>query len=280
MFVVLEGGLPATATIELGTINKLKGGMFPMYLQYSYPVPQRARFAALCAMVLCGLALGGCAQQVRMVRETPLNDFIQRSNQVDAGGYTAQIGDVLTVKFYFNPELDYNVPVRPDGKISLSLIGDVAAAGNTMQSLSTTITAAYKAHLNQPNATVILQAPAGHRVFVTGEVSLPGVFTLQGTETALSAISLAGGLNDRATFHKIFVVRRLPDGSAPMVAMLDLRKALNGSDPRQDVKLLMNDVVFVPRTGAAEADVRLKNIIWNKAPFLGTANATWNGTLK
>jgi hypothetical protein len=76
------------------------------------------------------------------------------------------------------------------------------------------------------------------------------------------------------------VVRRLPDGSAPMVAMLDLRKALNGSDPRQDVKLLMNDVVFVPRTGAAEADVRLKNIIWNKAPFLGTANATWNGTLK
>ena len=251
-----------------------------MYLQSFSQAARGARASAWCAIALCGLALCGCAQQVRVVRSTPLSDFVQRSSQLDASGYTAQVGDVLTVKFYFNPELDYDVPVRPDGKISLSLIGDVAAAGNTLQSLSATITTAYRAHLNQPNATVILRSPAGHRVFVTGEVFLPGAFTLQGTETALSAISLAGGLNDRATFHKIVVVRRLPDGSPPMVAMLDLRKALDGSDPRQDIKLYMNDIVFVPRTGSAETDVRLKNIIWGKAPFLGTANATWNGTIK
>jgi protein involved in polysaccharide export with SLBB domain len=253
--------------------------MIEMYRESAHQARWRLRAAPLITIALAALALGGCGGY-RPVRETPLGEFVQRSSQMDAGGYTAQIGDVLTVKFYFNPELDYDTPVRPDGKISLSLIGDVPAAGNTLQALSATITAAYKAHLNQPSATVILKSPSGHRVFVTGEVYLPGAYTLQGTETALSAISLAGGLNDRATFHKIVVVRRLPDGSAPMVAVLDLRKALDGSDPKQDVKLCMNDVVFIPRTGSAETDVRLKNLIWGKAPFLGTVNATWNGTIK
>ena len=225
-------------------------------------------------------SLGACASYSSVVRETPLTDFINRSNQLDANGYNVEIGDVLTVKFYFNPELDFDVQVRADGRVSLSLIGEVVAAGNTTAALSNTVTAAYKTYLNQPNATVVVKSQAGRRVFVTGEVLTPGVFGLQGNETVLSALALAGGLSDRATYGKVIVVRRLPDGSPPMVAELDLKKALNGSDPRQDVKICLNDVVWVPRTGNAQTNVVLKNLIWDKAPFAGSANATWNGTIK
>jgi protein involved in polysaccharide export with SLBB domain len=232
-------------------------------------------FALLAVLVAL---LSACAY--RPVHETPINELVDRSAHIDADGYTVQVGDVLTIRFYFNPELDYDVPVRADGAISMSLIGDVAAAGYTTPALSATITKSYRAYLNQPNATVIVKTPAGHRVFVTGEVLTPGVFTLQGNETALSAVSLAGGLTDRATFKQVVLVRRLPGSSEPMVTVLNLQKALNGSDLRQDVKLYMNDVLWVPRTGAAQSNVELRNLIWGKAPFSGSATATWNGVIK
>lgn len=229
--------------------------------------------ATLCTLVsACGT--------YHAVRATPVAQLVQRTNQLDAGGYTIQVGDVLTVKCYYNPELDFDVAVRADGKISLALIGDIQAAGTTAPALATAVTAAYRTYLNRPSASVVVKAQAGHRVFVTGEVFLPGAFTLQGTETALSALSLAGGINDRATFRKIVLVRRLPDGSPPMVAVLDLRKALDGSDPSQDVRLAMNDIIYVPRTGSAQSDVVLRNLIWGKAPFSGSASAIWNGTIK
>jgi polysaccharide biosynthesis/export protein len=229
--------------------------------------------AALCAV------LGACGTY-HAVRPTPLADLVRRTNQADAGGYTIQVGDVLTVKCYYNPELDFDATVRADGKISLALIGDVPAAGTTATALATAVTAAYRTYLNRPSASVVVKAQAGHRVFVTGEVYLPGSFVLQGTETALSALSLAGGINDRATFRKIVLIRRLPDGSSPMVAVLDLKKALDGSDPSQDVRLSMNDILYVPRTGSAQSNVVLRNLLWGKAPVFGSANATWNGTIK
>jgi polysaccharide biosynthesis/export protein len=232
------------------------------------------RFALLALVVL---SAGACAY--RPVRETPIDDFVSRSKQLDASGYTVQIGDVLTVKFYFNPELDFDVPVRSDGKISLSLIGDVVASGSTTQELSSAITAAYRTYLNQPNATVILKSPTGHRVFVTGEVNIPGLVTLQGTETVLAVLSQVGGLSDRASWTKVVLIRHLPGTPEPMVAVLDLKKALTGGDPRQDVRVCMNDILYVPRTGAAESNVVLKNLIWNKAPFSMYGSANWNGTL-
>ena len=203
---------------------------------------------------------------------------MSRSRGVDADGFTAQIGDVLTVRYYFDPELDFDALVRSDGSISLSLVGDIPAAGRKFQDLSATITDAYRKYLNQPNATVILRTPAGHRVYVTGEVNLPGVYTMQGNETALSVVASAGGLTDRGSLKKVILIRRLP-GQPVMVSALNLRSALDGRDPTQDVKIYLNDVVYVPRTGAAETNVVLKNLIWGKGPIGLEAGAIWNGTI-
>ena len=159
-----------------------------MHGHFSFQTADRSRRCKLVFIALVAVAQSACGYHA--VRETPIEEFVKRSSQLDANGYSVQVGDVLTVKFYFNPELDFDVPVRADGKVSLSLIGDVVAAGNTPQQLSATITTAYRTYLNQPNATVVIKASAGRRVFVTGEVNLPGIFGLQGTETALSAVSL------------------------------------------------------------------------------------------
>ena len=238
----------------------------------------RGLFSLWFAVVLPAL-VAGCAGY-RAVQETPVDELISQTQALQSGGYVAQIGDVLTVRFYYDPELDYDVPVRPDGRISLSLIGDVPAEGRSMAQLSSVVTEAYRVYLKQPDATVIMRSPNGHRVFVTGEVLAPGVFTLQGTETALSALSLAGGLSDRATYDQVVLIRR--QQGRETVSVLNLQRALDGSDPRQDVTIMMNDVVYVPRTGAAQSDVVLKNLIWNKAPFsmAAGATATWNGTIK
>ena len=230
------------------------------------------RIAAPLFGALVMLSLGGCAYQP--VNQTPLETVLQATDQVDAKGYLVAVGDVLTVKFYFNPELDFDVPVRQDGQISLSLIGNVQAAGHTPEDLSATVTNAYKAFLKQSAATVIVKTPAGHRVFVSGEVFLPGTYTLQGNETALSALSTAGGISTTGSYDQVVLVRRLPDHHDPMVAVLDLTKALTGADTRQDVTIRAGDVLYIPRTGNAEANVRLKNVIWGKAPISGSASAT------
>ena len=233
------------------------------------------RSAGILAMMALGIS--GCG--FHAVRTTPVGDLVARSRDIDPAGFTAQIGDVLTIRFYFDPELDFDALVRPDGAVSLSLIGDIPAAGHTFQELSTTITDAYRKYLNQPNASVILRTPAGHRVYVTGEVNFPGVFTMQGNETALSVVAAAGGLTDRGSLKKIILVRRLP-GQPAMVSVLNLRNALDGKDPLQDVKIYLNDVVYVPRTGAAETNVELRNLLWGKGPVGLTAGAIWNGTIK
>jgi len=238
-----------------------------------HEIVRRRAFAFLAAALLCGCGF-------KPVRETPLNDLIEQSAQLSAKGYRIEVGDVLTVRFYFNPELDFDVPVRPDGSISLSLIGDVAAAGHSTQDLSASITAAYKDHLNNPSATVIVRSPTGHRVFVTGEVNYPGIFGLQGTETVLSALAMAGGLGDRGSFKQIVIIRRLPEHPAPMVAVLNLKRALDGSDPRQDVRIYVNDIIYIPRTGSAQTNVVLQNLIWGKAPVSGYASVGYSGSIK
>lgn len=240
---------------------------------------KRYKFAtALLIMCVCA-ASAGCAS-FHPVVETSVDDMVRASASLQASNYLIDIGDVLTVKFYYHPELDFDVPVRADGRISLSLIGEISASQRTTDQLSTDISAAYRAHLNQPDATVVMKSASGHRVFVTGEVNIPGAFVLQGNETVLSALSLSGGLTDRATYKQVVLVRRLPKSSVPMVTVLNLRKALNGSDTQQDIRILANDIVYVPRTGSANANVALKNIIWGKAPVYGTVGAAWTGVIK
>ena len=106
--------------------------------------------------------------------------------------YVLQPGDNLDVKFYYNPELNEAVTIRPDGKISLQLIDEIPAAGLTPAQLDDTLTKAYAKQLKRPVVTVILRTFEGRKIYVGGEVGNPQVLNIPGKITALQAIINAG----------------------------------------------------------------------------------------
>jgi polysaccharide export outer membrane protein len=163
-----------------------------------------------------------------------------------------QIGDVLDVKFLMNPELDEQVIVRPDGRISTVIAQDVMAFGRTPYQLQQTLMRYYKEHLTNPKLSVIVRSYAPSRFYVLGEVLQPGEFvSVDPNITLLQAIARAGGLRNTADRDKIVVIRRR-DGKKAQVMHANFDKASEGQDLMQDVRLANRDVVFVSRMGVAD----------------------------
>jgi protein involved in polysaccharide export with SLBB domain len=213
---------------------------------------------------LVGNAAACVATAVGVSRPTPLSQFLALSRASVTQGYRFQPGDLLTTRLYFNPQLDEEVQVRPDGNISLSLIGELRAAGKTAGELSAEITKAYAQYFVKPTAVVIVRQFAGYRVFTAGELRNPGQLSLlTGAHTVLDSLANAGGVTDDGTLTHVILVRRLPEQKQPMVAELDLADAISGRDPSQDVTLMPNDLIYVPRSGAANLNLALKQYLWN-----------------
>ena len=222
------------------------------------------------------LALGGCATAVSVgVRqETPVEDVIAASSNVSKN-YQLMPGDSITVRFYFNPQLDEDLVVRSDGNISLSLIGELKAAGLTPERLSQDITNAYSKYFNRSNAVVIVRQFEQQRVFVAGEVFGPGRQNIiPGTQTVLQAIAAAGSVTDNADLEEVILVRQLPTQTEPMVTVLNLKEALSGADTRQNLNLMPNDLVYVPKSGLANANLAMHLWLLNNLNFSTSVNAS------
>ena len=115
--------------------------------------------------------------------------------------YRLIAGDKLRIEVYKDAQLSQSLQVRPDGKITLPLVGDVAAAGRTPVELRDAIGAALKDYITNPVVTVIVveAAPQVQVVYVTGEVNKPGALTLSGAPmTVIQALAMAGGFTDFA----------------------------------------------------------------------------------
>jgi polysaccharide export outer membrane protein len=229
----------------------------------SRPLPS-ARTSPLLLAVAVLLGLPGCtALSVGVSNPTPISRFIQVSQAYRSQTYRLRPGDQLTMRAYYNPQLDEDVQVRPDGNISLSLLGDIQAAGKTASELSAEITKGYAQYFVKPTAIIIVRQFTGYRVFTAGELRTPGQFSLlTGASTVLEAISASGGVTDRGTLTNVILVRHLPGQAQPMVAELDISEALSGDDPRQDVTLMPNDFVYVPRSGMADFNEALQQYIY------------------
>lgn len=127
--------------------------------------------------------------------------------------YRLQPGDVVDVRFFYNPELnEQNVQIRPDGRISLQLVGDVQFAGKTAEELSAELVKRYAADLKSPRITIQLRGYAAQKAFISGEVPKPGLISLSTPMTVLSAISEAGGITIRGNRNRVVLIRKMPDG--------------------------------------------------------------------
>jgi polysaccharide biosynthesis/export protein len=221
------------------------------------------RFQVL--IVLALLALSACTgTRVRATETTPLPRLLELSKPFSDRTYRLVPGDTLATRCYFNPQLDDEVQVRPDGNISLSLIGELKGAGKTAAELSADISKGYAQYFLKSTAVVIIKQFNGHRVFTAGELRLPGQFNLiTGARTVLESIAASGGATPEATLRQVVLIRKLPNQAKPLVAELDVSSALSGRDPSQNVDLMPGDFVYVPRSGMAELNLVMHQYLLN-----------------
>jgi polysaccharide biosynthesis/export protein len=146
--------------------------------------------------------------------------------------------DVVEVSVWKEPDLSRTVPVRPDGKITLPLVGDLPAEGLTPAQLEKSVAEKLSPLVRDPRVTVIVHDVNGSRIYVTGMVTRPGAFPLRSHMTVLQALAMAGGLAEFADRGEITVLHA--DGTRHVVAYDDL---VNGKARRQ---LSAGDTVVVP----------------------------------
>jgi len=150
-------------------------------------------------------------------------------------------GDKLRIEVYKDAQLSQSVQIRPDGKITLPLVGDIEADGKTPIQLRDVIASQLKTYMTNPVVTVIVVETKPSVAYVTGEVNHPGAVQLQDEQiTVLQALALAGGLKDFANSKNIKIIRKSGKGN---VTGFNYKEAIRGSAP---VYIHAGDTVVVP----------------------------------
>lgn len=151
--------------------------------------------------------------------------------------------DVIDVQVWKDPTLSAKVPVRPDGKISLPMVGEVAAEGRTAPELKAEITDRLKPWVENPVVGVMVTEINAARVFVMGEVVHPGAFPVRGPTNVIQALALAGGPTEFASPRSVVVIRPMKDGKEQRFKV-DARDVIAGN--ARAISLQPGDTVFVP----------------------------------
>jgi polysaccharide export outer membrane protein len=152
--------------------------------------------------------------------------------------------DVVEVLVWKESDLSRVVTIRPDGMISLPLIGDIKASGLTVERLKENIRKKFENFVDNPTISIIIQEINSFKVFIQGEVARPGVYQLKSNTTLLQVISLAGGFTEWAKKDKIAIMRKAEDKEIRIPVNYD--KILSGNDMSQNLLLKKRDVIIVP----------------------------------
>ena len=153
--------------------------------------------------------------------------------------------DVLAINVWKEPDVSRSVPVRSDGKISLPLVGELTAGGQTPLQLEQEITRRLANYISEPEVTVIVQDSKSQRINILGMVVRPGTYMLTGSATILDAIAMAGGFRDFAKQKEIYVLRANADGTEKRLTF-NYKEVIKGKNPEQNIRLLPRDTVVVP----------------------------------
>lgn len=158
--------------------------------------------------------------------------------------YVIGADDVLDVSVWKEQDLTRTLQVRPDGKISMPLLGDVEAAGLTPSQLAQTVSDKLKRYLTAPQVTIILTQINSQRVYVTGEVTRPGAYPVLPGMTILQAITSAGGLTQFANAKKIFLMR--DENHIQTKYPFSYKEVLDGRKAEENLPVRAGDTIVVP----------------------------------
>ena len=153
--------------------------------------------------------------------------------------------DLLAINIWHEPELSQSVPVRPDGKISLPLVGDLEVSGLTPRLLQARLAKELDAYIHKPQVTVIVREVNSRKFYIIGQIERPGTYSLSARMTVLDALATAGGFRDFAKVQQIYLLRLMPDGSRKRFHF-DYKAAVNGKNSYRDIELQTGDTLVVP----------------------------------
>jgi polysaccharide export outer membrane protein len=216
--------------------------------------------------VILLLTLIACAPTHVVINRTSVAQLQKQGHLTQVQDYKIQVGDELDIKLYYNPELNDRVPVRPDGRISLQLVGEIMVFDMTPAELTKLLMEKYSSELRKPDVTVIVRSFNAQKVFVDGEVYKPGLLTLTGPLTLLQSISMAGGVKDTARMNDLILIRRGIDNK-PMATTVDMTKILDGTGMAQDIQLAPYDIVYVPKSAIAHVNIWVDQYIRKNIPI-------------
>ena len=177
--------------------------------------------------------------------------------------------DALFISVWQNKDLDQEVVVRPDGKVSFPLIGDIQASGLTISGLDGVITKALQEYIKYPDVSIIVRKLGGKKIIMLGEVVGPGVRSVTGRRTILEAIALCGGFTNHAVTSSVVLIRG--GFTKPKGMRLNLERAISKADMSQNVVLEPEDIVYVPKKFIANVNYFVTQIIGPIAQGMYTA---------
>jgi polysaccharide export outer membrane protein len=208
--------------------------------------------AALLAMPVVGIAqppsapasaaADKAAPPPEAAPKTPADDAATK-DATDSAHYIIGPEDNLQITVWKEPTLSGTIPVRPDGMISMVLLGDLPAAGKTPMQLSADIAERLKKYIQDPIVTVVVLGINSQKIFVIGEVGHVGAIALSAGMTPLQAIAAAGGLSPFANSKHIYILRGV--GNKRVKIPFNYKQALKGEN-KQDVSLEPGDTIVVP----------------------------------
>jgi len=217
------------------------------------------------ALLALTAALAGCSDAVDPSVQQP-----ERfpSPAAEAPEYRIGPGDQLSVILPFNPELNYEGPVGPDGRFTMPVAGTIVAAGKTVSEAQAGIDQALAdRHIVRAAQSSISIRLYGQVIYVGGEV--------KSQMDPLQAITVAGGMLDTARTAQVVVIRRGPDGH-PILRVVDLDAFIHGGSMTDAVALQPQDTVFVPKSSIAEVDLWIDQYINKPLPFGRSLSYTIN----
>ncbi len=224
--------------------------------------------SSMLALMLVTLFGAGCAPKAAAPTPTPENvaALAPPAPPRATDEYRIQAGDELHVRFTYQPEMSEQIPVRPDGRISLATTGEIAATGLTPSELERLIARKSGHRLKNPEVVVVVTKIAEQRVYVGGEVLKPGYVTLQAGMTPLQAVVQTGGFRPTAKLDSVLLLTP-GEGGKFSAARMDMAQVVDDGVPER-VRLHPGDVVFVPTTWIADMNIVVDQYVRGLIPAL------------
>lgn len=205
-----------------------------------------ARRLGPAVLLACTVALAGCEAP----NGTPLVATSSSGPEAAVADYVIGPGDNLQIFVHRSPELSVEVPVRPDGRISMPLLADVDATGRTPVELGKQIEDRLRQYVRDPSVTVIVRSFIGltsRQIRVIGEAAQPRSVPFREGLTVLDVLIQGGGLTRYAAGNRARIIRRERPADAPQVIPVRLNDLLRDGDVTQDIALRPGDTLVIPQ---------------------------------